>query len=172
MNSQIKGTHVSKLHYCKKKLSIYMIYKMKCVYIKVYKISLPSRSFLIVFLSKRPVFQIECRLCHTKPRSPRVLITGGLGQLGTGLARELRARYRCGLARELSTRYGCELACELRTMYRCGLACELSVRYRCGLACELRTRNGCGLARELRARYRCRLARELRARHSLCRHVN
>ena len=36
-------------------------------------------------------FQVFSRLCSTQAaKPPRVLITGGLGQLGTGLARELR----------------------------------------------------------------------------------
>ncbi|XP_023329810.1 L-threonine 3-dehydrogenase, mitochondrial [Eurytemora carolleeae] len=45
------------------------------------------------FLRFDKLFKAECRLCHTGKRGPNVLITGGLGQLGTGLARELRARH-------------------------------------------------------------------------------
>lgn len=41
----------------------------------------------------RPGYQAPRRLASTSPAPPRVLITGGLGQLGTGLARELRAMH-------------------------------------------------------------------------------
>jgi len=48
-----------------------------------------SNSLLKIFGSVRKV-QAECRLLHTESRGPNVLITGGLGQLGTGLAKQLR----------------------------------------------------------------------------------
>jgi len=42
------------------------------------------------FLTLVKNLQVGSRLYHSESNGPRVLITGGLGQLGTGLARELR----------------------------------------------------------------------------------
>ena len=45
----------------------------------------------LLMKSSYSVFQVFQRFCSTQAiKPPRVLITGGLGQLGTGLARELR----------------------------------------------------------------------------------
>jgi len=49
-----------------------------------------SNSIRRLFASSAQKYKAECRLVHTESKGPNVLITGGLGQLGTGLAKQLR----------------------------------------------------------------------------------